>query len=135
MKHSLASILLLVLSACSSDGSSTPATNGSAPKISNMVLSPDTAKINQTVTISGTVDFEDADGDIKTLSAALKLSNGQVSGGDTAVQNLVGQKTGAAALTFAVNIPVEGAVEISATLIDAKGNKSNTLTKTIQAVK
>jgi hypothetical protein len=125
--------IVLAIAACSAN-TDPPASNGAVPKISNMVLTPDMVKVGQQTTLQGTLDFEDADGDLKTLVASIK-QGGQVSNNSTPVQNLAGQKAGTAALAFALVIPSEGAVEISATLVDTKGNSSNTLTKTIQATK
>jgi hypothetical protein len=122
---------LLAIVACSDDAA-TQVVNGAAPKISNMVLMPDTVKVGQQVSLQGTVDFEDADGDLKTLVANLKVG-GQSISSESAVQNLTGQKSGTAALGVTLVIPSEGPVELSATLVDAKGNRSNTLTKIVQA--
>jgi hypothetical protein len=122
---------------CGSSGSSSGGAttqSGSAPKISNLSIAPNTLTVNRAEMVQATFDFEDAEGDLSTLQASLKLSNGQVQAAPPiSLAPLAGSKSGKAALAVQLVIPSAGPVEVTMTALDAAKNASNTLTVTLQA--
>jgi hypothetical protein len=67
----LASLVSLSLAACASDG-------GSAPAISALTYSPMTATVGMQSTITGSVAFDDEDGDLARMHVEITAPNGMV---------------------------------------------------------
>src|SRR5687767_12431845 len=114
-------ILCLALAACTSDDSS-------APTISNLTASPGTVPVGQQTTISGTFAFEDPDGDLDQLGAAITLpdqSKQQLAMTDLA--NVGSMTDGTLGWALIVVPPAAGTYKLELWITDAVGHESNRL--------
>ena len=99
--------------------------NGTAPIISNLQYAPTSAVLNQgggTVTLAGTFDFSDPDGDVTTLRLATATGNL-----DTPIQGAAGVKSATLNGAFAVSTTQLGHFTFQVSLLDGKGHQSNSL--------
>ncbi len=99
----------------------------STPKISNLTFDPSTlAKGSGTVQVKAQFDFEDDDGDIKTLTYTFEGATET-----TKVLNVASKTQGAIKVTFSINTAIAKPYSLSGYVTDSKGNKSNTLSGTL----
>jgi hypothetical protein len=120
----LAATVAMVASACNGSHHS-PTDPGTAPTISNLkVFSFDRVDAT-TGSLPLAFDFADPEGDIDR--SIVTFSNGAA---DNPLRSVAGQKSGSASLVQAVLLPDPAAKELDFTvqLVDARGNRSNTLT-------
>jgi hypothetical protein len=132
----LAGIVSSLLVACGGGGGSDG--GGTAPTISNLNYSPMTAFINDgggTVTVQGTINFADPDGDIASYVLTIYDSNGSV------VQTLSDPIPGIGGITEGIghifvsaNTTVVDDYNVTVYLIDSNDHPSNTLSGTFSVV-
>lgn len=120
MSRKLASSLLVVLAACS-DG-------GDPPEISNLTMTPQTVPVGAATTVSGTMNFSDADGDVDKIAAAVIVPGGARTELDPVPVQTVGDPTaGMVNYAFLIAPPSPGSYTVELWLIDDSGNESNLL--------
>jgi hypothetical protein len=116
----------------------TVASSGSAPVIANLTASPPALGLG-TVTVSGSFDFTDADGDIRYVgtaagSAQLRFTfsgaSGCVTTGTGSFLDKNGMTTGRIqfTLTYSITSLSLGSFTVALRLVDAAGNQSNAAT-------
>lgn len=125
-------LLFLVAFAGCEESTGPDTSRGTAPVITDFTFSPDSAAYypwGDTVTVRGNVTFTDYDGDLATL--LLTVSPGRT---DT-----IGLAGGAAGITsgllygeIRVATGAVGSYNVTVTLIDSKGNRSNPTSKTFR---
>lgn len=120
----LNAFVLLLLIACGGGGGD-DGNGGNIPGISNLQYSPKSASLNEgggAVTVTGTIDFVDLDGDVVSLT---------ISGSSTTtvlpVSNLGGITAGSIAIVAVVETTSAGDFPFSISITDSKGSVSNTL--------
>jgi len=119
--------LPLILTACGDDGSSPESL---APRISNLRFSPEYVYVTdftgEGITIAGTIDFTDADGDLAVLH--LKTSAGADL--DVPLDATAGLTSGVLVGTFILPPVMVGEYELQVWVEDKAHHRSNTLTAT-----
>lgn len=119
-------ILIAALTACGGTGGGGADDSGTnAPAIANLRFTPNSAIQNQdrgSVTLTGTVDFIDEDGDIVSFTVI------GISGSSTIpVQGLTGIQTGAVPIVVSLSTAISGSFQFSVYITDSQGNNSNVL--------
>ena len=127
--RSIVSLLLVALVFAGCDNSAGPDTSrGSAPVITNFTFSPESTAYypwGDSVNVRGSISFTDMEGDLATL--LLSIAPG---GKDTLdVSAATGIRSGQLAGVFRVATGAVGSYNVTATLIDSKGNRSNPTSK------
>lgn len=124
--------LSLLLSACSGGGGGNgDEEDGSAPIISNLVLVPDSAYLNDgggSLVVNSSVDFVDSDGDLASYSLTIYDDADNVL--DTvsnAIPGIEGITSGTLGLTLVINTGAAGDYPYAVVFRDAAGHSSNTL--------
>jgi hypothetical protein len=115
--------LALVLGACGDDGS--------APEISNLSLDPDAVPAGQQTNVNAFFDFSDPDGDVDTVEVTLR-AGGQENSLETDLMNAGGMTDGMAQVIIVLTAQAPLPIDVSIVAIDEAGNRSNTLTGTIE---
>lgn len=125
--------LSLLITDCGGGGGGSSSGEGQnyneVPTISNLQLSPSSAVLKQsngTITVTGTIDFTDSDGDITTLR--LKVSNGTDL--TSLVGGAIGETSGTVEGSFSISTESTGEYSFEVWLIDSQGNNSNKLSGT-----
>lgn len=114
-------ILCLALAACTSDDSA-------APTISNLTYSPSNVTVGQQATISGTMTFDDPDGDLDQMGVEITLpDNSKQQLAMTDLQNVGSMTDGQLGWALIVVPPMAGAYKLELWLTDAVGHESNRL--------
>jgi hypothetical protein len=108
----------LVLGACA---------NGTAPEISALTYTPETVSIGQS-TVSGSITFDDPDGDLANLNLEITTPDGQVQTIPSANIAAIGDAT-TGSLPFAMVFipPAIGDYTFQLWISDDEGNDSNRL--------
>jgi len=123
---------LTVLAACGGGGGGGGEVPAHPPSISNLTYAPATAlqAPNGTATISGTVDFTDAGGDV----ASLRMTSS--GGADLTVPTpqLGGIKSGTGTGAFVVSVDKVGKYTFEIWMTDSQGNASNRLSGTFEVL-
>ncbi len=120
-----------VLSGCSADAEPS---NGSAPSLDSVSLDRSEIEVGRIEQLVLTLDYADADGDVQKVGEQVT-----VRGGTTNPQKLLdlpeakGQKQGRQQLALQLGAPSAGTVDIEFWLVDAKGNTSARVKKTVTA--
>lgn len=126
MRAALLSCLALV--ACASDD------NGAVPTITNLTLSQTTLPVGQQTTVSGTVAFEDPDGDLMELGVELTLPDtSKQTLPMTPLQNIGTMTSGTIAWSLIIAPPSAGTYGMELWTVDANGNASNRLDAALTA--
>jgi len=123
----LAAISLLVLAAACTDDSA-------SPTISDLTGSPTSMKVGQQVTMTGTMMFDDPDGNLAQLGGEITLPDQRVQ--ELRMTDLAGvgsMKTGTLGWQMAVIPPMAGDYTLALWVTDADGNESNHLETTATA--
>ena len=119
---------MLILSSCGGSSDS----SGSIPNIDNLSYSPQKAFLNDnggSITVNGTITFNDPDGDVSSYVLTVYDSNlNAVSKLSDPIPGVVGMKNGTLLLSLLVNTTVADIYSVEVYLIDSKNNSSNTLT-------
>ena len=132
MKHNammlgMAAGLMALSMGCGTD-------EGSPPEISSLSYSPDTATVGETITIAGTVDFVDDDGDLDLLGLTAVDPNGVASDLPMSeIQGVAGTTEGTIGIQMFLVMNTAGTYEFELFVVDAEGNESNRLAGTVQA--
>jgi hypothetical protein len=127
MRHFAIASALALVSACAADDSA-------SPTISDLTASPSSMKVGQQVTVSGTLVFEDADGNLDQLGAEITMPDGTVR--PLAMTDLLGvgdMTNGTLGWQMFVVPPTAGTYKLSLWLTDHDGNESNRLETTATA--
>jgi len=122
----IASFLCLV-SACATDDSADPV-------ISDLTATPSSMTVGQQATISGTLVFDDPDGDLEELGAEITMPDGMRQA--LPMTDLIGvgdMTSGTLAWRMIVVPPTAGTYTLSLWLADADGHESNRLEATATA--
>jgi hypothetical protein len=132
---SIVSLLLIAVALVGCDDSAGPDTSrGSAPVITGFTFSPDSAAYypwGDSITVRGSIAFTDNEGDLATL--LLSITPG---GADTLdVSAAAGITSGQLYGEFRVATGAVGSFNVTATLIDGKGNRSNPTFKTFRVAR
>ncbi len=125
---------LLALAGCaSSDGDATqPA---AAPiSISNLELTPKSIPVGSVSALTGTVDFQAPDGNVREIAAEVTLPNGSSQTLPRApVQAATGKTSGPVAVALALGPPGAGKYVITVRLVDDRGGTSNAVSADVEA--
>lgn len=123
LKFGLASILSLLL-ACGGGGGGNPApSQGTAPTLADLHLSPDAAVVGDgggSIYATISMTFSDPDGDVTTI----RINAGGQSQ-DSVLSGTSGLKSGSIQGTLALNTATAGSFSFQVALLDAKGHVSN----------
>ncbi|MFZ1375327.1 MAG: hypothetical protein WAS25_01875 [Geothrix sp.] len=125
----MAAALSILICACGGGGggNSSPS-QGTAPTLSNLHLSPDAAVVGDgggSIYATLSMSFSDPDGDITTI----RISSGGQSQ-DSTLSGTTGLKSGSVQGTLALNTTTVGNFSFQVALLDAKGHLSNLMTTT-----
>jgi hypothetical protein len=104
------------------------ATDATSPEISELTATPNTMTVGEQVTLSGTLHFDDPDGDLDQLGAEITLPDQTRQA--LPMTNLIGvgsMTTGTLGWRMLVVPPSAGDYTLSLWLTDASGNESNRL--------
>jgi hypothetical protein len=106
-----------------------------APTISELTYNPTTITVGQQATVTGTVRFDDPDGDVAQLGIEIVLPNQQHQNLPlTDVQGLVGMMTeGTIGWAIIVVPPLAGRYGFSLWITDSEANASNKLDGSLMA--
>jgi hypothetical protein len=121
----------LALEGCS-DASDASDAKGAPPTLEHVIFDRTEVAVGRIETLTVTLDYADADGDVARLGRQLKLA-----GATTKAPELLdmpeasGQKQGRQQLAFQLGVSQAGAVDVDFWLVDAKGNESAKVTTTI----
>ena len=118
--------LCLVVAACGTDDTS--------PMIADLTYSPMTVTVGQQFTVSGTMTFDDPDGDLAQLGIEVTSPGGMRQTLPMADLQGTGTMT-EGTLTFAITsiLPAAGSYGFSLWITDDAGNQSNRLDGTLTA--
>ena len=119
--------LLPLFAACASD-------NGKAPAISNLTYTPASITHGQQATVTGSIMFDDQDGDLDKLAGEVTLPDGtKAQLASTDLQAYSEQTHGTIAFAITIVPPAAGTYSFSLWLTDDGDNKSNALDGTLTA--
>ena len=133
------SVLFLAstLAACGGGGGSatdTPA--GTAPTISALSFSPDAAYVDTVtgeLTVVGTLDFADPDGDIVSLTIVVRDESGQVTDDfTTPILDIAGSTSGTIQGELVADASVAGRYTVQVYITDSRDHRSNQLEDTLR---
>ena len=126
-------LVFFSIAACFGDGGSTapPPPANSPPVISNLDVSPSAVEVTppgQQITLSGTADFTDRDGNLDTVTLTVTDSEGNVIVSQTTtVPSVSGVTAGTLQGQIIVDASVVGDYALDVYVTDARGARSNTL--------
>ncbi len=124
----IALALSLLLAACASDDA------GTAPMISSLTYTPMTVTVGQATTISGSIAFDDTDGDLDQLAADVALPDGSHQMLPmTDLQNVGDMTHGTIAFAMTLVPPAAGAYAFSLWITDDGDHDSNHLDGSVTA--
>jgi hypothetical protein len=119
-------VLAAALIGCGSDDEGSD--RGTAPTIDALSYAPRTMTVGQQVNVSGTLSFEDPDGDLRSVAYSVTSPSGQVANAPAgALQGTSGQTMGQLQFAFAMTPPEAGQYLFDIWLTDAAGHDSNRL--------
>lgn len=108
--------------------------SGAAPEISDLVYTPKTAAVGALLTVNGTLNFEDPDGDVTQVGFRGQAPDGKWTPETlAAVQTPSAQTRGSATFAAGLLPPSAGTYRFEVWLVDDKGNESNALTGEVEA--
>lgn len=107
---------------------------GTPPEISALSYQPDTATVGETVTIAGTLDFADEDGDLDLIAITAIDPDGIVSDlPPTMIQGVDGMTSGTIGIQVFLVVSKAGTYDFDLFVVDADGNESNRLSGVVEA--
>ena len=115
----LACLAITLAAACSDDGT--------APTISALTYTPATVTTGQQATITGSMQFDDEDGDLAKLQGDAVLPDGSKARIADASLSGLEQTTGTLPFQLLIVPPQPGVYKFSLWLTDDSGNESNKL--------
>jgi eukaryotic-like serine/threonine-protein kinase len=107
---------------------------GAAPVIKELHFRPNVAWMGEKATVSGTVGFDDADGDLKALGLETRAPAGRSRGQPTLPLRLAGAKSGTAAFSFIFDPTETGTHVFDIWALDKGGNASRRLSGSIEVM-
>ncbi|MCB9736431.1 MAG: hypothetical protein H6745_27960 [Deltaproteobacteria bacterium] len=128
--HSTAATLALApaVAGCADDAGDP----GTAPTVAGLTVTPDHLTAGQVVTLSGSLTFDDPDGDVALLASELVTADGATADGPEAeVAGAAGLRSGTVPFAFALASGAAGTLTLRVWLVDAAGNASNALETTL----
>jgi serine/threonine-protein kinase len=108
------------------------APTGAAPIIKELHFRPTVAWLGEKATISGSLSFDDADGDVKALGLETRAPAGRTRVQPTIPMRVAGAKSGTAAFTFIFDPGETGTHVFDIWAIDKGGNASRRLSGSIE---
>lgn len=127
-------VCMAFILACGSDDSGDSDNNGSPPLISNFEGTPDSAQAGSgDVTVTGTFDFVDADGDVALLRISWRIcGEGDWQIVDMPIADVYGTTAGSIGYEIIVGTDCPpGVYPARVSVFDAAGNQSNVLTASL----
>ncbi|MBK8172094.1 MAG: hypothetical protein IPK60_17360 [Sandaracinaceae bacterium] len=124
----------LVFIACASLLMVSCADKGSAPTVGSVSCTPMTLTVAQQTSVTCSVMFEDADGDLDSVHiqfvdpAAMSVTS------DAAVAGVAGVRAGTATVTLLLQPTMVGAAQLHVNVVDVQGNASNVVTSAFDCV-
>jgi len=104
------------------------------PEISDLTATPSTMKVGQQATVTGTLHFDDADGDLSTLDGEITMPDGTKAAlRSTDVTAIGAMTTGTLSWAMIVVPPSAGSYTLTLWVTDADGHESNRLETTATA--
>jgi eukaryotic-like serine/threonine-protein kinase len=110
------------------------APTGAAPTIKELSFRPAVAWLGEKATISGSLAFDDADGDVKALGLETRAPAGRARSHPSIPMRLSGAKSGTAAFTFILDPGETGTHVFDLWAIDRGGNASRRLSGSIEVM-
>jgi hypothetical protein len=107
---------------------------GEAPELSQLSFNPATVGVSTQTTVSGTMSFADADGDVALLGLEVVMPNGSrqtIPPSD--LQSVVGMTEGQLVWAFLIAPPLAGEYTFELWVTDAEDHVSNRLSGTLVA--
>jgi len=112
-------------------GDGSGSTGNSAPSISSMSFSPDAVYVGSgdgSLSVIGSIDYADPDGDIESLTITVRDASGQVTDTLTSpIEGVVGSKSGTIEGELIVDTTTAGNYTVQVYLTDARNHRSNQL--------
>ena len=123
----LFSVVLFVV-ACGGDDAVEGEDGGEPPRISGLTYDPATIPVGSPTTITGTLTFEDPDGDVARFGLAVTPPGGESQElPKVDIANAQGVKRSPTQVAFFVQPQVPGPHEFEVYVVDAEGHESNRL--------
>jgi serine/threonine-protein kinase len=107
---------------------------GAAPTIKELHFRPTVAWIGEKATISGTISFDDADGDVKGLGLETRAPAGRSRPQPAMPLRVAGAKSGTAAFTFILDPSETGTYVFDIWALDKGGNASRRLSGSVEVM-
>jgi hypothetical protein len=107
---------------------------GAPPVIKDLHFRPTVAWIGEKVTVSGTISFDDADGDVRGLGLETRAPAGRSRLQPSLPMRLAGAKSGTAAFTFILDPTETGTHVFDIWALDKGGNASRRLSGSIEVM-
>jgi hypothetical protein len=124
LKRSL--LVLLFAAACTDSGSS--------PQVSNITAAPLSITVGMATTVSGSVNFNDRDGDLDLIAVDITAPGGaKTELPAQPIQGIGTQTMGTVNWAVIIQAPSAGAYRLGVSLIDREDNQSNILEVTLNA--
>ena len=118
---------------CSDDAAET-AEKGAPPTLVDVTLDKTEIAVGALETVKITISYSDPDGDVAKLGEQLVTPSGTSQAPNVLdLPEAAGQKEGTHALAFQIAAPAAGEAQVSFWLVDAQGNESEKVTRTISA--
>lgn len=129
--------LASTIAACGGGGgSAADNTGGTAPTISALTFSPDAAYVDTgtgELTVVGTLDYVDPDGDIESLTIVVRDDSGQVTDDfTTPIMDIAGSTSGTIQGELIADASVAGMYTVQVYITDSSGHRSNQLEDTFR---
>jgi uncharacterized protein YgbK (DUF1537 family) len=126
--------LLLAIATLVGCSGSDSTDKGSAPTITDVTLDKTEITVGSLETIKITVAYADPDGDVAKVDNQLVPQGGTSQPpGSLDIHEAAGQKEGTQAFALQIAAPAAGNADVVFWLVDARGNESQKVTKTITA--
>ncbi len=127
------SLITIPVLGCSADASDS-AEKGSPPKIVDVTLDKTEIAVGKLETVKVTIAYADADADITKVGQQLVSPSGTSQSPNVLdIGEASGQKEGTHAFALQIAAPAAGDANVSFWLVDAQGNESEKVTRTISA--
>ena len=126
-------LIAIPLGGCGDDDSSR--TLGSAPLIADLSLAPTELKVGSQTNITGTLSFQDPDGDVFEIGMEVRLPTGQSQAiPQSAVSGVSAQTSGVLNFMLSLMPRATGDYVLDVWIIDRAGQPSNRLTGTFKGL-
>jgi len=117
-----------------SDDAADSSEKGSAPTLVDVTLDKTEIAVGALETVKITITYSDPDGDVVKVGEQLVAPSGTSQAPNTLdLAEAAGQKEGTHAFALQLAAPAAGEAQVSFWLVDAQGNESGKVTRTITA--